>query len=165
MTDFSDVKVDDEHIGLLRKFLTEDPDEPWDHNESTARNEIIAHNLMAYSAFAVAVLRRFSPTYTVSEIIQYVTDLRKAVVEEDSLQINPRVAEGMIREVLQDKSFTDTAPFGADNEAVVKANFVILLDLFHKAELDGPGLERFLQDSADYARRCLAVQQARPTAS
>lgn len=161
MTDLSSVNVDDEHIDLLRQFLSEDPDEPESREEPTARDDIVAHNLMAYSAFAVAVLRKFSPTYSVPEIIQYVTDLRKAVVEEDSLQINPRVAEGMIREVLQDKTFTDTAPFGADNETVVKASFVVLLDLSHKAELAGPGLEEFLQESAHYARQWLTGQEAR----
>ncbi|RFS83087.1 hypothetical protein D0T12_23175 [Actinomadura spongiicola] len=149
MTDLTGIEVQEEHIEHLRRFLSDDPSEP---NEPTAK-DAIAHNLMAYSAFAVAVLRKFSPTYSVPEIIRYVTDLRKAVVADESLQINPRVAEGLIREVLQDETFTDTAPFGADNETMASASFLILLDLCHQAKLDGPEVEEFLQESTDYARR------------
>ncbi|WP_344900087.1 hypothetical protein [Actinomadura meridiana] len=120
----------------------------------------MAHNLMGYSAFAVAVLRKFSPTYSVSEIIQYVAELRKALLGEESLEVNPRVAEGLIRDVLQDKTLTDTPPFGADNETMAKTSFVVLLDLAHDADLAGPSLDEFLRESADYARRWLEAQRA-----
>ncbi|MFI0485373.1 hypothetical protein [Actinomadura sp. 9N215] len=161
MTNFSNVHLRAEHVEPLRLFLTEGAVGPESFDEPTVESDIIALNLMAYSAFAVAVLRRFSPTFTIPEIIRYVTELRKAVLGEETLQINPRVAEGMIRAVLRDKTLEDREPYGADNEAMVKACFAVLLDLFHKAELEGPDLEKFLQESADYAGRWLAGQQAR----
>ncbi|TYB46629.1 hypothetical protein [Actinomadura chibensis] len=163
MTELSGVKIGDEHIALLREFLCGDTEEPVGYGESITDNDVVAHNLLSYSAFAVAVLRKFSPTYSVPEIIKYVAELRKVVVDEESLHINPRVAEGMIREVLQDKTLKDAAPFGADDEAVARAGFLVLLDFFHNADLDGPALEEFLQESADYARWLLAAQQARQT--
>ncbi|RKS77115.1 hypothetical protein BZB76_2489 [Actinomadura pelletieri DSM 43383] len=116
MTDFSSVEVGAEHVEMLRLFLTEDSDWAEQFEEPTDADEIIAHNLMGYSAFAVAVLRKFSPTYSVPEIIRYVTDLRKALIGDESLQLNPRVAEALIREVLQDKTLTDTAPFGRQRD-------------------------------------------------
>ncbi|TMQ95903.1 hypothetical protein ETD83_21940 [Actinomadura soli] len=161
MTDFSDIEVGDEHIELLRRFLSDDPNDPSTFDVSTAESNAIAHNLMAYSAFAVAVLRKFSPNFTIPEVIRYVTDLRKAILRENALQINPRVAEGMIRAVLEDQTLKDREPYGADNEAMVNAGFAVLLELFHGAELKGPELDEFLRESADYARRWLAVQQAR----
>ncbi|GAA4232753.1 hypothetical protein GCM10022254_33530 [Actinomadura meridiana] len=160
MIDLSELVLGDGHIDLLRHLLSEDDDEPGQYDEPTAPNDIVIHNLMGYSAFVVAVLRKFSPTFSVSEIIQYVSDLRKSLIGDESLQVNPRVAEGLIRDVLQDKTFKDTPPFGADNETMAKTSFVILLDLVQNLQLDGPGLEEFLRESVDYARRWLVAQQA-----
>lgn len=162
MIDFSSVEVRDEHIERLRRFLADGPEGLDSLGESSIESDIVADSLMAYSAFAVAVLRRFSPTFTIPEIIRYVTDVRKAFAEEvERFQINPRVAEGMIRDVLGDKTLEDREPYGADNEAIVEAEFAVLLELFHKAKLDGPELDEFLRESAEYARRWLAGQRAR----
>ncbi|MFG2249411.1 hypothetical protein [Spirillospora sp. NPDC048823] len=111
------------------------------------------------AAFSVAVLQKFSPAYTVPDIIRYVTDLRTRLGERVP-RVNPRVTEGLIRGVLGDKDLKDREPYGADEEAISIAVLAVLLDLFHAANLDGPELDRFLRDVGDYARRWLSEHKA-----
>ncbi|XRQ05060.1 hypothetical protein ACN3XK_52175 [Actinomadura welshii] len=146
-----------EDVESLREFLVEDDSDTF-LNTETGTTTLVG-GVLLNAAFGVLVRRKFSPTYTVPQIIRYVTDLRMKLAES-GLSINPRVAEGMIRDVLGDKQLKDREPYGADAESLVIAGVTILTDLFEAAALDGPEMERFLQDSAEYARQWLDAHRA-----
>src|SRR5690606_20962026 len=101
----------------------------------------------------------FSPTYTIPQVIEYVRDLR-TMLARAGVAINPRVAENMIRDVLGDPTLKDREPYGADEQAMAVAAVAIVMDLFHAAKLEGPDLDRFLHDCADYARAWIDAHRA-----
>ena len=156
MTDSSAAEVREEHIAALRLLLSGKP-------EAAAQYEIPAtdtgYPMVVYSAFALAVRRRFSPTYTKAQVARYVADLR-IFLDEDAVQINPRVAENMVRAALGDETLTDRELQGADESAMVAVELSILTDLVHQARLDAAQLEEFLREAEHQAQGWLAAQQA-----
>ncbi|MFI0370841.1 hypothetical protein ACH35V_23470 [Actinomadura sp. 1N219] len=160
MTDYTDVELHDEHIAALRSLLKFDLAAAEVYENETEDAAAIGYTLMVYSAFAVAVHRKFAPTYSMAQILRYVADLRISLGDNAS-QVNPRVAECMIRAALGDETLDDHEPYGADMQAMMDVEMTVLLDLADKARFNQAGLDKFLRDSADYARRWLTVQQAR----
>ncbi|WUH98556.1 hypothetical protein OHR68_34400 [Spirillospora sp. NBC_00431] len=160
MTDYSGVVVRDEHILALRLFLLGDPEwlKPLKHPESDG----VAYTLMVYSAFAVAVRRKFPPTFTFTQIVRYVANLRISVMT-DPHEIDPRVIENLIRAALGDAS-VDKEPKPA-TETAVAAELVILEDLLPESVPDEASLEEFLEESAAFARGWLATRQTGEHAS
>ncbi len=113
------------------------------------------------SALAKAAHRRFSPTYSFPQIIRYVADVR-LTLEEDAHEVNPRVAEGLLRYALGDPTLSARPPFGADQVTMVRAQFCLLMALVFEDDPDDAELEEFVKDSAEYAAERLAAWQDTP---
>ncbi|TDD40249.1 hypothetical protein E1287_01685, partial [Actinomadura sp. KC06] len=160
MTDYTGVEVHDEHVAALRSLLRFDLAAAKMYESVTEDTAAIGHTLMVYSAFAVAVHRKFAPKYSVAQILRYVADLRISL-GDDASQVNPRVAECMIRAALGDETLNDHEPYGADMRAMMDVEMTVLLDLTDKARFDETGLDEFLRASADHAKRWLAIQRDR----
>ncbi|RFS86550.1 hypothetical protein D0T12_08265 [Actinomadura spongiicola] len=158
MTDYSGAEIRDEHVKALR-LLIEGHREAAKYLES-AKDDIdaVAYTAVVYSAFTVAVRRRFSPTYTKSQVINYVADLR-ASLDENASQISPRVAESMILAALGDEKHKEREPYGADLSILVTTELSVLIDLVYGAGLDEVGLEGFLREAAEHARGWLEARQ------
>ncbi|WUH96970.1 hypothetical protein OHR68_25905 [Spirillospora sp. NBC_00431] len=158
MIDWSAVEIDDEHIAALRSLLQGDPGASEKYASGTDDAAASGYTMVIYSAFAVAVRRRFSPKYTHAQLARYVADLRISL-GADASQINPRVAESMMRAALGDETLKDHEPYGADLSTMVVAELAILDDLAQGAELDD-----LLNEAADHAHRWLAAERAKQAA-
>lgn len=112
---------------------------------------------LLYGAFTIAVRRRFSPTYTVGEIVRFVADLR-IKAEEDADLINTLAAEDMIRRAVDAPPLKDGGP--DDLQAVLNTEVYILLALVAEADFDRAGLEQFVEDATAYTQNWLAAQGA-----
>jgi hypothetical protein len=156
VTDLSVTEVRDEHIAALRLLLNGNPEAA--RLETTADDTDVGYALMVHSAFVVAVRRRFSPVYTRAQVARYVADLR-IFLGQDATQISPHVAENMVRAALGDVTLREREPYGADPSAMASAQLCVLADLVHRARLDDAGLEEFLRESAQYAKRWLMAHQ------
>ncbi|WUI01500.1 hypothetical protein OHR68_06670 [Spirillospora sp. NBC_00431] len=157
MTDYSGVRLGAEHIDRLRSFLLGDSAGTQEPGNPADKSDLIANTLMIYAAFAVAVRRKFSPTYTLHQIIQYVAELRIALMR-DATVIDPGVTESIIRTALGDASVDKDSQ--VDTRKAVRAELAVLEDLLSESVADQPGLEEFLQDAEGFARQWLARQQA-----
>ncbi|TDB88711.1 hypothetical protein [Actinomadura sp. 7K534] len=156
MTDCTGVEVRGEHIAALRSLLKGDPDAWQPFYSAESAKEAIAYTVMLYGAFGVAVRRKFSPTYSLADVIRFVSDMRIGYGREVS-PIHPRVAEEMIREVLGDPALGRFDPQNA--ETTIGAEVAVLDTLLHEANLDEAGLEEFIRDAADFARQWIAARQ------
>ncbi|GAA4227819.1 hypothetical protein GCM10022254_16430 [Actinomadura meridiana] len=112
---------------------------------------------LLYGAFCVAVRRRFSPRYTVGEIVRFVADMRIAA-DEDAGMINALVAEEMIREAVGAQPLQDSGP--DDVETVLQAEIFTLFYLLAEADYDRAGLEQFIDEATAYTRTWLAARRA-----
>jgi hypothetical protein len=158
--DFSAVEVREENILALRAFLLEGPQAWVPLQDEIQKDDETAAGYMSllYGAFNVAVRRRFSPSYTVGEIVRFVADLR-IKAEEDADLINTLVAEDMIRRAIDAPPLKDGGP---DNlRAVLNTEVYILLALVGEADFDRVGLEQFIEDATAYTQKWLAAQRIR----
>ncbi|MGW5416049.1 hypothetical protein [Actinomadura geliboluensis] len=161
MTNFTNVGISEENILALRSFLLEGP-QAWVPLEEKIRldDETAASYMsLLYGAFCVAVQRKFSPTYTLSEIVRLVADVRLKAGEGAGL-INALVAEDMIRQVVGAPPF-EGAPQD-DVRAVLHAEVYVLLYLVGEANFDRMGLEQFIDEAAAYTRQWLAARRNEP---
>jgi hypothetical protein len=157
--DYAAVRTREENILALRSFLLEGP-AAWEslQDELQVDDETAAGYMsLLYGAFCVAVRRRFSPRYTVGEIVQFVADVRVAAGEDASL-ISSLVAEDMIRHVVGAPPPDDG---GSDDvRAVLYAEVYILLYLVGEADFDRAGLEQFIDETTTYTEQWLAARQS-----
>ncbi|MFG2091138.1 MULTISPECIES: hypothetical protein [unclassified Spirillospora] len=158
--DFSAVEVREENILALRAFLLEGPQAWVPLQDDIQKDDETAAGYMSllYGAFNVSVRRRFSPTYTVGEIVRFVANLRIRA-EEDADLINTLVAEDMIRRAVDAPPLRDGGP--DDLKAVLNTEVYILLALVGEADFDRAGLEQFIEDATTYTQKWLAAQRAR----
>ncbi|XRQ02697.1 hypothetical protein ACN3XK_39580 [Actinomadura welshii] len=156
--DFSAVEVREENILALRAFLLEGPQAWVPLQDEIQKDDETAAGYMSllHGAFNVAVRRRFSPTYTVGEIVRFVADLR-IKAEEDADLINTLVAEDMIRRAVDAPPLKDAGP--DDPRTVLNTEVYILLALVAEADFDRAGLEQFIEDATAYTREWLAAQR------
>ncbi|MFG2243732.1 hypothetical protein [Spirillospora sp. NPDC048823] len=144
--------VTDMHLAALRTFLAEGPEEWLERYGEEIKNEVdTGYSLLVYCAFGEALRLKFSPTYTIPQVIRYVADLRLQL-EEYAHELDPRVAEGLIRYSLGDKSLNGRPPFGVDEVTMMRAQILLLVALVSEEDLDEAELERFIKDSAAIAR-------------
>ncbi|MGP4028376.1 hypothetical protein [Actinomadura sp. 3N407] len=157
--DYSAVQIREENILALRSFLLEGPEAWVPLQDEIQKDDETAAGYMSllHGAFTVAVRRRFSPTYTVGEIVRFVADLR-IKVEEEAYLINTLVAEDMIRRAVDARPLKDGGP--EDVESVLHSQVFILLHLVAEADFDRAGLEQFIEDATAYTRVWLAAQRA-----
>jgi hypothetical protein len=132
------VVVTDEQIAALRAYLINDEAEfgrQADHLERT--DAWVGYSALFGSAFFDAVNRRFSPTWTVAEIIRFVASVRAQYIE-DPEQLDPRDAERLIRTALGDGSVDDL------DDEVRAAQMILLPALIREEQLDRVALEDIL---------------------
>ncbi|TDB90159.1 hypothetical protein E1264_05815 [Actinomadura sp. KC216] len=161
--DYSAVAIREENILALRSFLQEGP-QAWEELLSGMQTDEAAAGYMSlvYGAFCVAVRRRFSPKYTVGEIVRFVAELRMAT-EEDAEPINALAAEDMIRRVVGAPPLRDGGP--DDVTTVLYAEVFVLLSLVAEAQFDRAGLEQFIEEATAYTEMWLAARRAEASAS
>ncbi|TDB93820.1 hypothetical protein [Actinomadura sp. 7K534] len=156
--DYSTVGVREENIVALRSFLLEGPDAWVPLQDKMQKDDETAAGYMSllYGAFTLAVRRRFSPTYTVGDIVRFVADLR-IMAGEDALVINALAAEDLIRRAVGAPPPRDGGP--DDAETVLPAQIFILLHLIAEADFDRAGLEQFIEETTAYTEQWLDVQR------
>ncbi|WP_375028923.1 hypothetical protein [Actinomadura sp. GTD37] len=159
--DYSAVRIGEENILALRAFLLEGPEAWVALEEKIQADDETAAGYMSllYGAFCVAVRRRFSPRYTVGEVVRLVADVRIRA-EEDAGLVNALVAEDMIRRVVGAPPLEDGGP--DDVRAVLYAEVFVLLYLVGEADFDGAGLEQFIDEATAYTRQWLAARRNEP---
>ena len=151
--------VTDMHLEALRTFLVEGPEEWLERYGEPIQNEIgTGYSLLVYCAFDQALRLRFSPTYTVPQVIRFVADLR-LTLEEYAHELDPRVAESLIRYSLGDDTISGRPPFGVDEVTMMRAQLLLLVALVTEEDLDETELEKFIKDSAALARERGVAQQ------
>ncbi|MBB4774457.1 hypothetical protein [Actinomadura livida] len=151
--------VTDMHLEALLALLVEGPEEWLERYGETIKNENnVGYSLLIYHAFNEALRLRFSPTYTVPQIIRFVADLR-LTLKEYAHELDPRVAESLIRYSLGDDAFTGRPPFGTDEVTVMRAQLLMLVALVSEEELDEAELVKLVKDSAALARNRGVVEQ------
>ncbi|RKS73724.1 hypothetical protein BZB76_4427 [Actinomadura pelletieri DSM 43383] len=157
--DWAAVEVGDEHAAALRAFVDGDI-EAWEslHDRMTTDETAAGYMSMIYARFAVAVRHRFSPTYTTPEIVRWVADMRIAL-EEDGEQLNPQVTENLIRSVLGDPDLRIGDEL-EDPYAVIPAECAVLSKLAAELVTSETELEKFIRDSAEFAKQWVAAKQS-----
>lgn len=127
----------------LRSFIMEGPD-AWEgeYTEKLDGEAGLGFSLLLHCSFAAAARRIFSPAYSLSQVIRYIADLRLAL-EDDAHQLNPRVAENLIRSALGDKKFSDI-PLDVNKTAKTHAELLLLVALITDAGLDESGVEELI---------------------
>ncbi|TDC55313.1 hypothetical protein E1281_13075 [Actinomadura sp. KC345] len=147
------------HVAALRTFLVDGPDIWLERYGERLQGEVQSgFSLLTYYALTKAVRIKFSPTYTFPQVIRYVADLRLNL-GEGAAELDPRVAEGLIRYTLGDDTYNGRPPFDADQVTLVRTEFHLLLALILEADLDEAELKNFIEDSATLAREWLEARQ------
>ncbi|RFS82488.1 hypothetical protein D0T12_27205 [Actinomadura spongiicola] len=156
--DWAAVKIDDDHAAALRAFLDGDV-ETWEdlYSRMTTDEAAAGYMSMIYAGFVVAVRRRFSPTYTTPEIVRWVADLRMTL-GDDGEQLNPRVTENLMRDVLGDPDLRSDDGID-DPYAVIPAQCAVLSELAAEVVIDEATLEEFIKDSVDFAEQWVSARQ------
>ncbi|MEU8799789.1 hypothetical protein [Spirillospora sp. NPDC048819] len=146
-------------MAALRTILAEGPEE-WieQYGEKIGSEVNTGYSLLVYYALGEALRRKFSPTYTTPQVIRFVADLRLDL-EEYAHELDPRVAEGLIRYSLGDEAFSGRPPFGVDEVTMARAQILLLLILVLEEDFDEAELEKFIQNSAALARERGVVRQ------
>jgi hypothetical protein len=138
--------VTDEQLAALRAFLTIDTE----GTERLARHlmesgDVAGYGELVYAAFVAAVRRRFSPTWTLPKVIRFVAAARADLLQ-DGIEIDPRTAETLIRRALGDGIATRL-----EEEARVRAQIFLLIQLIDDEGLDDAGLDAFLAQARSLA--------------
>src|SRR4051812_5382965 len=92
----------DEHVAALRAFLALDSVEA---ERLTKRlietGQVEGYGELMYAAFGTAIRRRFAPTWTLPDVIQFVASVRAQLLE-DGVDVDPRTVEILIIRTLGD---------------------------------------------------------------
>jgi hypothetical protein len=135
--------VTDEQVAALRAYLGAKSDAEADEAQQLiqrlgrpgAGNSIA---VLVYATFVIAARRKFSPTWTRTEIIRFVAGVR-ALLSERPDALDARAAEHQLRAALGERQ----AGY-PDEEARARAQVVLLDALIQRAELDDAGLDELL---------------------
>jgi hypothetical protein len=131
--------VGDEQVGALRAFLALQPDEV----ERLTKQLVDARHVegygeLVYAAFVTAVRRRFSPTWTIPDVIRFVATVRARLLDNE-IEIDPLTAEILVRHALGDGIAAEL-----DGEARTRAQIFLLGELVVDERLDNAELDAFL---------------------
>jgi len=131
--------VTDQQVATLRALLANDPER---HDRLFAQLDrgaaMDGYTALVTGAFCEAVDRRFSEDAPAADVIDFVADVRSRS-ERLTREVDPVVAERVIRVVLSEGSLADLSP-----EVVVGAQIVLLTALIADEHLDDAGLDAFL---------------------
>jgi hypothetical protein len=131
--------VNDAQVASLRAFLALEPDKglPLTKNLLPA-GDVDGYGQLIYAALVIAVRRGFSTTWTVPNPLRLAAAVRVRLLS-DGIEIDPRVAETLMRRVLGD---TVTGELG--EEARARAQIFLLVELVLDEDLDDRELDDFL---------------------
>lgn len=99
------------------------------------------YNQLITAAFVEAVNRRFGARYTLTDIVEYVAEVRTRL-RNPYRGINPNVAERLIRKALGEGTVR-----GIDKKTLIRSAGVLLVALVVDEKLDGAALDSFLADA------------------
>jgi hypothetical protein len=131
--------VGDEQVGALRAFLALQPDEVERLTKQLVdARRVEGYGELVYAAFVTAVRRRFSPTWTIPDVIRFVATVRARLLD-DEIEIDPLTAEILVRRALGDGIAAEL-----DGEARTRAQIFLLGELVVDEQLDNAELDAFL---------------------
>ncbi|MCW2860723.1 MAG: hypothetical protein JWP48_2431 [Actinoallomurus sp.] len=142
--------LSDEHVASLRGFLAFEPDEGVRLTGQLAQTgDLQSYGVLIYAAFVTAVRRRFSPTWTVPEVIGFVASVRARLLGD--VEIDPRAAGLLMRRALGDSVTGDL-----DDETKARAQVFVLAELIADEQLDASGLDQFMSQARALADRLIS---------
>ncbi|MFG2085981.1 hypothetical protein [Spirillospora sp. NPDC048824] len=168
MIDWAAVKIEDDHVTALRLLLQDGP-HAWERmqkQEMSTDQGAAAYMQMFHAAFAVAVRRKFTPTYTIHEIVRYTAKLRIELKEHGDDDFDPRIAENAIRGALGDPTLRSDDRGEAiedvqDLEHLISAQITVLFDVLLTEEESNEGVtEEYVREALDLAQQWVRVRQA-----
>jgi hypothetical protein len=131
--------VSDDQVAALRAFLALEPNETERLTKQLVETDRLeGYGELVYAAFVAAVRRRFSPTWTVPDVIRFVGTARARLLN-DEIEIDPRTAEILMRRALGDGIVAER-----DEEARARAQIFLLGEMVVDEDLDDDGLDEFL---------------------
>jgi hypothetical protein len=142
--------VTDPQAATLRALLAGDIDE---HrrllSELSQESDRDGYSALIAAAFFEATDRRFASAHTRADIVEFVTSTR-AASDVTAKNINPLIAERMIRGVFEDESVDDVS-----GQVIVGTQLLLLAALVSEARFDSPSLDAFMTESRKLADRWL----------
>lgn len=134
--------ISTEQVTALRTLLTRNFDE---HRRVIAQvrqaDGLAGYNDLITAAFVKAVNRRFGAQYTLTDIVEYVAEVRTRIRNPDR-GIDPNVAERLMRKALGEGTVR-----GIDKKAIIHTEGVLLAALIMDEQLDGAALDAFLAEA------------------
>lgn len=136
------MSVTDQQAGALRAYLVGDAAEGERLTRQLIQTEAVdGLGEFVTTAFVTATRRRFSPTWTRGEVIQFIGRVRALLSEKLDL-LDPRIAEGQVRRALGDDVLDE-----ADHEVAPGTRIILLAAIIADLDLDEPGLDEFLDEA------------------
>lgn len=140
-----------EEVATLRAYLKSDFAE---HDRLHAQLDPVAaqtgYSALISAAFVEAVERRFAPSGSASEVIEFVAEVRSRS-EGLSEDIDQRVAECLILAVYTEEEIDDI-----DGKKRLATQFLLLTALILDEQLDDAGLDDFLDKARALAEQWIA---------
>lgn len=140
-------------MGAMRALIIEGP-EAWEgaHAEELKDETDFGLSLLLHYLFTAATQRVFAPSFSLSEVIRYVADVRLKL-EENASQLNPRVAERLIRSALGDGALPDNSRPDDDQITNTRAKLLLLAAMTQDAALDESEIDDLINEAAENARQ------------
>jgi hypothetical protein len=108
------------------------------------------YSALVTAGFAEAVERRFGTSYQAADIVEFVAGVR-ARSDRVAAELDPDIAERVIRVVLQDASVDDLS-----RDAITGAQLVLLIGLIADAQLGGQELDQFPAGARKFAGQLMS---------
>jgi hypothetical protein len=138
--------VSGEQVAALRAFLALDSDQARRLTEQLVEaGRVEGYGELVYAAFVSTVRRRFSPTWTVSDIIRFVAATRAELLQDD-IEIDPRTAEILVRRALGDGIAIEL-----NEKSRARAQILLLSKMVVDAGFDDAGLDALLAQARSLA--------------
>lgn len=138
--------ISSEHVMALRAYLALEADRAERLNKELVESgRVDGYGELVYAAFVVAARRRFSSAWTVSDIVRFVSTVRKQLLD-DQIEIDPKVAETLIR-----RAMGDNVAGELDQEAKARTQLFLLSTMIIDEDLDDIQLDKFMSQARSVA--------------
>lgn len=142
--------VTDEQVAALRALLAlNSPEAERLTRQLVEADRLDGYSQLVYAAFVTAARRRFSPTWTISDIVRFVAAARAELLADD-VDVDPRTSEILIRRAIGDHVATEV-----DMEASAHAQLLLLGELIVDERLADTSLDTFLTQARSLADQWL----------
>lgn len=145
------MSITDEQVATLRAHLARDVEEYqrlWERLDRDAAQT--GYMALLAAAFFEAVDRRFAKDGTVADVIEFVGALR-ARLGADADEVDPRVAERLIRDALGDGTITDL-----DEDTIVATKVLLLTALISDEQFDDERMDEFMATARGLGDRLMS---------